>query len=94
MIYNEFKDLKLSALGMGCMRLPKTSDNDADIDVKRTREMVAYAMEKGINYYDTAWGYHSGKSETVMGELLKAYPRSCRMYLRICAAREDLLRQM
>ena len=37
--------------------------------------MVAYAMEKGINYYDTAWGYHDGKSELVMGEILAEYPR-------------------
>lgn len=75
MIYNDFKDKKLSALGMGCMRLPKTSDNDGDIDVEKTREMVAYAMEKGVNYYDTAWGYHNGNSELVIGEILKEYPR-------------------
>ena len=37
--------------------------------------MVAYAMEKGVNYYDTAWGYHGGNSELAMGEALSAYPR-------------------
>ncbi len=66
--------MKLSALGMGCMRLPKTADGN-EIDVERTREMIAYAIKNGINYFDTAWGYHSGKSETVMGELLSEYPR-------------------
>ena len=75
MLYKEFKDLKLSALGMGCMRLPLVDGDDAKIDVQATRDMVAYAMEKGVNYYDTAWGYHGGTSETVMGEVLKGYPR-------------------
>ncbi len=74
MIYSNFQDLKLSALGMGCMRLP-TKSNDAEIDVEATKEMVSYAFEKGINYFDTAWGYHSGNSEFVMGEVLSDYPR-------------------
>lgn len=75
MIYKNFKDLKLSALGMGCMRLPLADGTDANIDETKTAEMVAYAMEKGINYYDTAWGYHSGNSEIVMGNVLSKYPR-------------------
>ncbi len=57
------------------MRLPKTSDAEADIDIAQTEEMLALAMDGGINYYDTAWGYHDERSESVMGELLKAYPR-------------------
>ncbi len=73
MLYHAFQDKKLSALGMGCMRLPCTSASDVDIEA--TREMIAYAMQNGINYYDTAWGYHNGKSETAMGEILKDYPR-------------------
>ena len=74
MIYKEFQDLKLSALGMGAMRLP-TGANEADIDEAVTEEMVAYAMQNGVNYYDTAWGYHAGHSETVMGRVLGKYPR-------------------
>lgn len=74
MIYKEFQDLKLSALGMGAMRLPTGAD-DADIDEAATEEMVAYAMQNGVNYYDTAWGYHAGHSETVMGRALGKYPR-------------------
>ncbi len=74
MIYNDFQQMKLSALGMGTMRLP-TLGSDENIDVDAVKEMIAYAMEQGINYYDTAWGYHSGKSEIVMGEVLSAYPR-------------------
>lgn len=75
MIYKGFQDLKLSALGMGAMRLPVIGGNDENIDEEATKEMVAYAMQKGINYYDTAWGYHGGESEIVMGKVLKDYPR-------------------
>lgn len=75
MIYKEFQDKKLSALGLGAMRLPTIDGNDANIDEKATADMVAYAMERGINYYDTAWGYHAGNSEIVMGKVLRNYPR-------------------
>lgn len=75
MVYRNFQEIKLSALGLGAMRLPTINGNDAEIDEKAAEEMVAYAMEQGINYYDTAWGYHSGNSETVMGKILKKYPR-------------------
>ncbi len=75
MVYKEFQDLKLSALGMGAMRLPVINGRDADIDEEKTAEMVAYAMEQGVNYYDTAWGYHNGNSELVMGRALNKYPR-------------------
>lgn len=75
MIYRDFQDIKLSALGMGCMRLPVCEGDFDKIDKDEVRKMVAYAMSKGINYYDTAWGYHNGKSELVMGEVLSEYPR-------------------
>lgn len=75
MVYRNFQDLKLSALGMGAMRLPVLNGNDADVDLAAVEEMVAYAMEKGINYYDTAWGYHNGNSETAMGKVLEKYDR-------------------
>lgn len=75
MIYNEFKGLKLSALGMGTMRLPVVDGKNDQIDEAAAAEMVAVAMEKGVNYYDTAWGYHDGNSEIVMGKILKNYPR-------------------
>ena len=74
MYYNDFKDLKLSGLGLGCMRLP--DGDDSRPDPAAVQEMVDYAMANGINYYDTAWGYHDGNSETVIGEALKKYDRS------------------
>ena len=73
MIYHEIGGTSVSSLGMGCMRLP--TDDAGEIDVNATREMVAYALEKGVNYFDTAWGYHVGRSESVMGEVLSEYPR-------------------
>ena len=76
MIYNDFNGIKLSALGMGNMRLPVIDGDDSKIDVESARKMIAYCMEAGINYYDTAYGYHGGQSELVVGELLKNYDRS------------------
>lgn len=76
MIYKNFQDLRLSALGMGAMRFPVMDGDDARIDEKAVAEMVSYAMEKGINYYDTAWGYHGGNSEIALGNALKKYPRN------------------
>lgn len=76
MIYKDFQNLKLSALGMGAMRLPVIDGNDGHIDSASTEKMVAYAMEHGVNYYDTAWGYHDGNSETVMSKVLSKYPRN------------------
>lgn len=75
MIYKAFKDLKLSSLGMGCMRFPVCKDDSKKIDIDLTREMVKYAIDHGVNYFDTAWGYHNGTSETVLGEILSEYPR-------------------
>lgn len=75
MIYKDFQGKKLSALGLGAMRLPVINGNDAEIDEAAAAEIVAYAMEHGINYYDTAWGYHGGQSEIVIGKILKKYPR-------------------
>ena len=75
MIYNKFKDKKLSALGFGTMRLP-TIDNDiSKIDDKKVFEMFDYAISNGVNYFDTAWGYHNGMSEIAVGKALKRHSR-------------------
>ena len=75
MVYKNFQDLKLSMLGMGTMRLPVIGGDDSNIDSAAAEKMIDYAMENGVNYYDTAWGYHNGNSETVVGKALSKYPR-------------------
>ena len=72
MIYSKFADKKLSKLGFGAMRLP---EKDGAVDKETVEIMVRYAMEHGVNYFDTAWPYHAGQSERVMGEVLSQYPR-------------------
>ena len=75
MIYRDFQQLKLSALGFGAMRLPVMDGDDSRIDEAAVLQMVDEAMRNGINYYDTAWGYHGENSELVMGKALARYPR-------------------
>ena len=76
MIYSDFDNKKLSLLGFGAMRLPLTSDApDALVDEKLTAEMVDYAISHGVNYFDTAYPYHNGESERIMGKILKNYKR-------------------
>ena len=57
------------------MRLPVLEGKDDQIDEQAAFDMVDYAMAHGINYYDTAFGYHGGNSELVMGRALARYPR-------------------
>jgi len=72
MLFNDYQGKQLSRLGFGAMRLP---EKDGTVDVDAVREMVAYAIAHGVNYFDTAWPYHGGQSERVMGEVLSGYPR-------------------
>lgn len=75
MIYKKFQDLQLSALGFGTMRLPTVDGVYSHIDEQAAAEMFDYAIKNGVNYFDTAWGYHDGQSEIVTGKLLSKYPR-------------------
>lgn len=73
MIYNKFgqKDWETSILGMGCMRLPVIEGENENIDEERSIEMIRYAIDNGINYIDTAWPYHGGNSEGLVGKALQ-----------------------
>ena len=64
----------IKRFGFGCMRLPVNSDES--VNYEETEKMIDYALENGVNYFDTAYVYHSGKSETVLGSILKKYPRA------------------
>lgn len=67
-----FTEIKQN-FGFGCMRLPTVDDN---IDTAEFSKMVDYFIESGFNYFDTAHGYHSGKSEPAIKECLTSrYPR-------------------
>ena len=78
MIYRKFKDLDISMLGFGLMRLPVKEAGR--IDEELTAEMVDYAMKHGVTSYDTAWPYHSVTSEYVIPRLPEHYPTD-RTYL-------------
>ena len=74
MIYSKFGEKQLSLLGFGAMRLPVKEDGN--VDKEQVKTMVRHAMDHGVNYFDTAWPYHDGQSETVMGEVLSEYDRN------------------
>ena len=62
---------KASLLGFGCMRLPfKDGDGNKGVDREEAHELIRYAAANGINYFDTAMGYHGGESEAILGEAL------------------------
>ncbi len=73
MQYRQFGNtgFKASALGLGCMRLPTVKLLPQKIDTEKSIELIRYSIDKGVNYLDTAWPYHFGGSERVLGEALK-----------------------
>lgn len=76
MIYRDFQGKELPLLGFGTMRLPLISgENGAPVDEHQVDAMVDYAMAHGVNYFDTAYPYHGGKSELIIGKSLSRYPR-------------------
>ena len=64
---------KISKLAFGTMRLPLK--DDGSIDQNQVNEMTDYAMAHGVNYFDTAYPYHDGRSEIAIGKALAKYPR-------------------
>lgn len=75
----QFKNIEISRLGLGNMRLPcKTPikrETNPLIDYNKAQELVDMAYENGVNYFDTAYMYHAGKSEKFIGQALKKYSR-------------------
>ncbi len=70
--YRQFPgiDQDISILGFGCMRLPRNSSDDSDVDVPRSKQMIRAAIDQGVNYIDTAWTYHGQKSELILADVL------------------------
>lgn len=66
-------ELRPSLLGYGCMRFPRKKDRT--VDEEKVAQLIHRAMESGVTYYDTAWFYHDGESEPILGRILSQYPR-------------------
>jgi predicted aldo/keto reductase-like oxidoreductase len=83
MLYRKLKDdISVSILGFGAMRLPLIGGTQSPvdsfnparlIDEEETQRMVEYAINHGVNYFDTAYNYHGGKSEIVLGKVLSPH---------------------
>ncbi len=69
MLYREMGKTgdRLSILGYGCMRYPQKNGR---IDEERTERQIIQAIEQGVNYFDTAYVYHGGRSESILGRIL------------------------
>ena len=76
----KFKDTNVSLLGLGTMRLPcetkQKRESNPNIDYDKAQSLVDLAYKNGVNYFDTAYMYHCGKSEAFIGYALKKYPRN------------------
>lgn len=75
MLKSDFNGTAVSALGLGMMRLPCLDEKGACVDEKKVCTMVDFAIENGLNYFDTAWMYHGGNSEAVSGRCLNRHKR-------------------
>ncbi|MCL2226231.1 MAG: aldo/keto reductase [Oscillospiraceae bacterium] len=76
MKYVKFQDKELSRLGYGIMRLPTEGDAfGGPVDIEESMNLIKHAYDNGINYFDTAYFYHGGKSENIIGKALARFPR-------------------
>jgi len=76
MKYFKFGQLNISELGFGLMRLPLKGPKTGDIDFDMAEKLIDLAIDHGVTYFDTAYGYHDGQSENFVGKYLSKYERS------------------
>ena len=95
----KFKDTEVSLLGLGTMRLPTKTplkrEANPMINYQKAQELVDLAYKNGVNYYDTAYMYHLGKSEKFIGTALKKYPRESyfladKLPIWMCPKKDDM----
>ncbi|MDR2899472.1 MAG: aldo/keto reductase [Clostridiales bacterium] len=93
--------MKVSALGLGCMRLPRIYDGSgkAQVDREKAYELIRYAANNGINYFDTAFTYHNKTSEEVLGEALEGELRkkvhiATKQPLAVMTTQDDIRRNL
>ncbi|MDD6311140.1 MAG: aldo/keto reductase [Firmicutes bacterium] len=97
MKYTNYKGnpIEVSFLGMGAMRLPAAKDDKADVE--KSIELIRHAIDKGITYVDTAYNYHQGESESIVGKALKDGYRekvilATKLPIWMCRTEEDMER--
>jgi hypothetical protein len=73
--------VRVSTLGFGCMRFPIVEEKTSLIDKPKAEEMLLKAIDCGVNYFDTAYPYHGGESESFLGEFHKKYALRDKIYL-------------
>lgn len=61
---------ELSVLGYGCMRFPSKNGR---VDEVKVEEQILYSINQGVNYFDTAYPYHNGKSEVILGKVIRKH---------------------